>query len=329
MRSETVRVVTLDQADLWREIHEKSGVPSHDWKFNQELRLSGVNAKLGFVQVESSQLTLVFQEREWHGHVDVATTLSISGATMTSPDQRLLDCWRDHAVSQGWVAGYLQLGPGVPTHGLRDCVPGNGVIILDIGSDSWLANLSRSIADKRMQAKTTGVRLIADRDAVAEAMVALYPATMERRGAAAYNWLAPQTIAGWAKSTSCVALGAGFGNAIEAVVLFPFFRDQSEFRISATTPAGRSLTAWLICEAIEHLRVRGVRTLNLGGGVRAGDGLYAFKARFGGTPMQLHAVRQVYRPDLYVALCKDAQVGPEETWFPAYRAARANPQSSA
>lgn len=329
MRGDTVRIVTLDQADLWREIHEKSGVPSHEWSFNQELRRSGINAKLGFVQVESSQLTLVFQEREWQGYVDVATTLSIAGATTLNPDQRLLDSWRDHAISQGWVAGYLQLAPGVPTQGLRDCMPGNRVIILDIGNDDWLAQTSQLIVRKRKKAKAAGVRLIADRDAVADAMVALYPATMERRGAATYNWLAPLTISGWAKSSSCVALGAGVGNAIEAVVLFPFFGDRAEFRIGASTPAGRSLTAWLICEAIEHLRARGVRTLNLGGGVKAGDGLYHFKARFGGRPMLLHAVRQVYRPDVYEALCRDAQVEPEETWFPAYRAARANPRSSA
>ena len=98
--------------------------------------------------------------------------------------------------------------------------------------------------------------------------------------------------------------------------------DQAEYRLGAASDEGRGLQAWLLHAGMVRLREMGVAVLNLGGGVRRGDGLFQFKAKFGGEQRDLHAVRQIYRPDVYRRLLDDAGVSPDETWFPPYRVRR-------
>ena len=68
-----------------------------------------------------------------------------------------------------------------------------------------------------------------------------------------------------------------------------------------------------------RLRDIGVAVLNLGGGVRRGDGLFQLKAKVRGEQRDLYAVRQIYRPDVYRRLPDDAGVSADETWFTASR----------
>jgi hypothetical protein len=71
---------------------------------------------------------------------------------------------------------------------------------------------------------------------------------------------------------------------------------------------------------------QGIRWLNLGGGVRADDGLAQFKQRFGASRRDVHSIRQVYDPATYRALCEAAGVvGSPGGRFPPYRFA---PQST-
>jgi hypothetical protein len=70
------------------------------------------------------------------------------------------------------------------------------------------------------------------------------------------------------------------------------------------------------------LRTNGVFGIDLGGGVRPGDGVYRFKERFHGLAKPLHGVRQIYNPAKYEELCRAAGVLASLSYFPAYRSGR-------
>jgi lipid II:glycine glycyltransferase (peptidoglycan interpeptide bridge formation enzyme) len=96
--------------------------------------------------------------------------------------------------------------------------------------------------------------------------------------------------------------------------------ERAEYHINASIAKGRDASAWLIWQALRALKERGVRQLNLGGGAKPGDGLYDFKAKFGGTAMRLRYVKQIYDAEAYDRLCREEETSSEESWFPAYRA---------
>ncbi len=98
--------------------------------------------------------------------------------------------------------------------------------------------------------------------------------------------------------------------------------EHAEWHIAATTDKGRSLACLIYWNAAAHLRSRGVRFYNAGGGVRIGDGIYTFKQRLGGIPTPLKSLREIYDRDTYHELCVRAGCRPDTEWFPAYRAER-------
>src|SRR5207253_6040771 len=70
----------------------------------------------------------------------------------------------------------------------------------------------------------------------------------------------------------------------------------------------------------------GLSDFNNGGGVRAYDVLYDYKASCGAMEMPLVSVRQIYDPARYDELCTRSGVRAEGNWFPAYRHARGSEQ---
>jgi hypothetical protein len=73
---------------------------------------------------------------------------------------------------------------------------------------------------------------------------------------------------------------------------------------------------------MRHARERGLQTLHLGGGLRAGDALATFKQSVGAGRAPYVQGRAIHDPDAYGALCREAGVADDGEFFPAYRAGR-------
>jgi hypothetical protein len=98
---------------------------------------------------------------------------------------------------------------------------------------------------------------------------------------------------------------------------------HAEAHITGSSARGRDLVPWMIWHGIERLRARGVTALNLGGGMRPGDGISEFKQRFGPQTCRIYALCQIYDHDKYGELCRLAGAQPGALWFPGYRMAEA------
>jgi hypothetical protein len=118
-----------------------------------------------------------------------------------------------------------------------------------------------------------------------------------------------------------LALGAATPQGqLEAVTVFGYTAFAGDFLFNVSAGSGRRWSSLLLWSGALELRARGVRYLNLGGGVRRGDGIAEYKRRFGGAALPLVAAKEVYRPDIYRRLCREAGVQPALTgYFPPYQ----------
>jgi GNAT acetyltransferase-like protein len=320
-----IEVVGLEDRDRWVALHRNGGLPSQSWHYAWALSASNVTPRLAVVRAGGAKLLLPFYEREWNGSIDIATLLGTSGALIVPSSAAPLALWREYALAQGWVAGYIQLSTSVDLSGQTvsgELVDLNEWFVLDLTRDDLLEHLGESIRQKLRRCSTDGTILIDDRSELSRSLRHLFPLAMERVGARPHYRFSPESLDRWAMDPLSVVLGARRDGAVEAVSVFAVAGDEAEYHINGSSERGRDLAAWLIWQAIGRLKAKGVRTLHLGGGVRFGDGLYQFKRRFGGTPKKVRAVRQLYDHPRYLELCRLAGVSPGESWFPAYRSTR-------
>lgn len=321
-----ISIVSVAERDRWELEHQDGGLPSQSWWYAWALSASGIDPKLGVVRSRGARMLVPFFERDWMGTTDVATVQGLSGASISSSSVAPLALWREYATTQGWIAGYIQLAISTELDDdlqVDEPVAGNEVFIVDLRRGDLLQSASAMIRRKVGTARRRGASLVDDRSVLIESLRRLYPPAMRRLKARPHYDFSPETLGRWALDPTSLILGARIGDAVEAVSLFCVAGDHAEYQVHASSDAGRELTAWLIWNASTRLRDSGVETLNLGGGIRPGDGVHYFKERFHGAPQRLHAVHQIYDRAKYDQLCRHAGAAFTVGWFPAYRAAAA------
>jgi hypothetical protein len=325
--SARVEILTLADRERWLAEDARDGRPSQAWHYAQAIARPDLAPCLALVTDGSSRLRVPYYEREWRGARDIATWLGLSGASASDAAPAPWQAWRAHAVARGWVAGYLQLADDAlpAVHADDTLASGNEVFFLDLDDGDPLARASEIVRRKARRAARDGVVAGEDPAALADALVALYPGTMQRLGAHGAYRHGEAALRAIAAIPGALLAGAVLAGRIEAVAVFLVAGARAEYLCNACTERGRDFAAWQIAWAAGRLRERGVRELNLGGGVRPGDGLHQFKTRFHGRARPLRALHQVYDPARYRALCVEAGRVEADGWFPAYRRAPAAP----
>ena len=107
----------------------------------------------------------------------------------------------------------------------------------------------------------------------------------------------------------------------QAAALFLSGAGAMHYFLSATTDEGRRNAAanLIIFEAMRRARDAGLAALNLGGGLREGDTLHAFKTSFGPGRATYYVGSAVHDPAVYRELSARAGADPDDAFFPAYR----------
>jgi hypothetical protein len=169
-----VTVLSLADRDAWNAEHRDGGLPSQSWRYASALSVSGVDPKLAIVRSGGSRMLMPFVERHWSGSTDIATLVGASGASLVGESAAPLSLWREFAVGQGWVTGYIQLSPCLP---LPECpqpqdqlVTSNVVFVLDLRADDLVKSWSPSLRHKIRKADDLGTTLTCDRSVLAETL---------------------------------------------------------------------------------------------------------------------------------------------------------------
>lgn len=300
---------------------------AHTWESCQAMALStGYPTFLYCYEDEGGRVVCPLSERTHTGFVDIVTPYGFSGFTGEGTVPRFVADWREFVGARGYVCGYIGLNPLLERPELVDAGAlhrSNSVYVLDLRlpAEELYARLDTN--RQRQLRAWPGIRegLVHDRPRLAAFFLEHYEGFLERVQASRIYRFSRETLAALAALPNVLLVGAGTADTLEAVTLVGHTEHVADYLFNVAVPEGRRHTVPLLWYAVETLRAAGVPALNLGGGIRPGDSVAQFKQRFGGLELPLGALKQVYRPDIYEALCREAGVDPALTagYFPAYR----------
>jgi hypothetical protein len=319
------RRIPLDDREAWERALD--GVPhafGHTWGACRALAEPGAATVLFAAADGDARVVCPLVEREIEGRLDVATPYGFSGFAGTGPWAGFPERWEGFARERGYVAGYLAISPlhGDETHGDRAAVSvANETYVLDLREGIGAAH-ERLSTNRRRQLRAWSPDLHEqDTQRLVEFFVEQYPQAMERKGAAARHRFSAATLTALCELEDTFIVGAVEGSEVQSVSLFGHTPHSGDFLFNAALPDAQHHSVALIWSAAHRLAERGVPWLNLGGGMRPGDALADFKARFGAARLPMRAVKAVYDRAAYVELCRRRGADPDDRdgFFPAYR----------
>jgi hypothetical protein len=319
------RCISLSERTEWdAALSRIPHVFGHTWGSCRALGLAEQEAFLYVAEEGERRVACPLIERPIDARLDVATPYGFSGLTGTAPWPGFAERWRDFATARRFVAGYLAINALFGDESYADpetVTVANQTYVLDLrgGSDAVWSGLS---TNRRRQLRDWRA---SDYESEAEELAAFfieqYPATMERKEAAARHRFPAATLAALCDLSETFLVGARANGRLESVSIFGYSPHAGDFLFNAALPGCAHHSVGLIWFAVQRLIELGVPWLNLGGGMSPGDSLADFKARFGAAPLPMRAVKAVYDPVAYEDLCRrhGADPGDRDGFFPAYR----------
>jgi hypothetical protein len=324
-------LVPLDRRDRWAERLE--GIDhafAHTWESCHAMhQTTGHPTSLYCFEADGIRAVVPLAEREYEGAIDVVTPYGMSGFAANGEHPAFLDAWDSFTRERGWVCGYIGLNPLLERSGFSrpdERYTHNEIYVLDLNRDELV--LASGLSENRrrqIRAWRDGpFALTRDRTRLAE-FVHVHAADFFRsRGASGVYSFTATTWQSLSNAPNVIMLGAEREGAIVAVTLLAHATRVGDYLFNFSTDDGTEASAPLLWFGALELRALGVTRLNLGGGIRHGDGVASFKQRFGARALPLPALKQVYDPGRYELLCKNAGANPADRsgFFPPYRAPR-------
>ena len=305
---------------------------AHTWASCHAMHLTtGWPTFLYVFQSADATFVCPFAERTYEDAIDVVTPYGFSGFVGNGPVAGVLDAWYEFAREREYVCGYIGLNPVLDDS--VSCTDSraesyNEVFLLDLRRsedalfNALSTNRKREVAKWRRQ----GAPLVADRRRLCSLFLDRYADFMASRGAAPAYAFSRATLEQLLSLDNVILVGAGDGEQLEAVAVFAHTPAVADYLFGVSLPGGEHHSGVLVWEGARRLQELAIPVLNLGGGIRMGDGVADFKRRFGATPIPLKRLRQVYDSGRFEALCRRAGADPTNwsRYFPPYRAAVRN-----
>jgi hypothetical protein len=191
------------------------------------------------------------------------------------------------------------------------------MVVLDVdGDDEELVRRMVPQARNKLR-KAIRAGLVAEPSRDLERFWQMYTSAMTEMGASA-SYLFPLE---YFQALDALGDGLLMLDAGAACALFLCGAGAMHYFLAASSHEGRRTAAanLVIYEAMRRAREAGLTVLNLGGGLRDGDALHAFKCSFGPGRAPYHVGSAVHDQTAYAQLSAAAGVDPAERFFPAYR----------
>jgi hypothetical protein len=276
----------------------------------------------------ASRAVCAISERGTDGIIDVVTPYGFGGFTGTGDVVDVLEHWVAFARARGYVSGYVGLNPLLMTPDCNesaDYTEHNEVFVLplDGGMESLHLGMSANRRRELRSFRASTAQVVEDQARLTEYFLAGFDDFIQSRGTTSTYAFRQATWRALLDCDDVFALGVQEPDGtLVAASVFASTPYCGEYLFGISDPRGRAYSSNLIWAGATRLAAKGIPLLNLGGGVRPGDGLAAFKARFGGRRLPLGALRQVYRPHLFARLCRQVGCDPADRtgFFPPYRA---------
>jgi hypothetical protein len=321
--------IPVTEADEWRAALK--GVPhafAHTVECCAAIQLTtGWPTFLYVAACAGGRVVCPLTERTYGGFVDVVTPYQFSGFSITGAFPDVARRWREFAERRGFVCAYIAQHPALtdPLPDADEVAVRNTLYLLDLtlSADELLRRFDRNRRRQLRHYATDSVALVVERETLGSFLVSNYSRFVTRVGAPAASRLADPTLARLARLPNVTIVGIEAAGRIEAVYLFGHTEWAGDCLLNVATAEGRRHATTLLWSGVLALKALQVPLLNLGGGPRQDDPVARSKERFRARGVPFRSRRQIFRRDVYEALCLDAGIEDpgRATYFPAYRSA--------
>jgi serine/alanine adding enzyme len=231
------------------------------------------------------------------------------------------DAFREACAARGVVSEFVRFHPVRRNDALAGgdvtVVPVQEMVVLDVAADDdeLVRRMVPQARNKLRKARRAGLTAEPSRDL--ERFWRMYTEAMHAIGASASYLFDLEYF----RALDELGDGLLMLDAGHAAALFLSGGGAMHYFLAATSDEGRRTAAanLVIFEGMRRARDAGLAVLNLGGGVRDGDALQAFKTSFGPGRAEYHVGSAVHDDAAYLELCARAGVDPADGFFPAYR----------
>jgi len=305
------------------------GIPhafAHTWENCYAMHLStGNKTYLYTFELDGTRIVCPVSERQFRGKIDIVTPYGFSGFTGSKPLPGFSEYFRKFAANKGYVCGYIGMNPLLQNEKFcrsEEIYYYNSLYALDltIGIEELYSRLS---TNRKRQVKAAGnfENIISEKYRLLDFLLQYYRAFYAKKGASSVYQFDPRTLIELVKNDNVLLAGTIGENGVNAVIMFAYTPYIGEYILNVSLPDGQQNSVALLWYGICQLKKRNVRWLNLGGGIKPGDGVAQFKKRFGGEVFPLSSVKQIYHDDIYHSLCKSVNADPTDMtgYFPSYR----------
>ena len=262
------------------------------------------------------------------GERDLYTPYGFGGFAANGPVPTFADEWRSFAESEDWVASYIFQNPLLDgalgfEEGSFARVGTTYVLDLSQSPDDLLARMSSRRRAELRRWSPTAADLTSDPDEVDSFLAATADAFFDARAAAPVYRLTNDTWSRLLRAPSVWCTAVREHGTVVAASIFGESCGLVDYLFGISAPGASKYSAPLIWEAVNHFGAAQATTLNLGGGITAGDGVAEFKRRFGPDELPLTSGRFIHRVDTFRDLCRRAGADEDSSgFFPPYRRKR-------
>lgn len=308
------------------------GIPhafTHTWEHCHAISLStGVAPFLWRFDLGADRVVCPLMARPFDEFRDVATPPGVAGFAGRGAGGPLRAAWERFVHRERFVAGYLGLHPLFAAEPWRSAAQAyNSLYILDLRqpAEKLLQRMDRNRRRELRSYQELLPRISTDRPALTRYLCEQYPAFADRVALPTSERWSLATLQAYCQAPATLLVGVSGPAGIVVAHLYAYTAHAAEFVLQIAAPNAREHTTGLLWHAVLLLQSQGVPLLNLGGGVKDDDAIAEAKQRLGADRHALRALREVYDPAAYAALCQRAGRDPEAPgYFPAYRAGAAN-----
>ena len=300
---------------------------AHTWENCYAMHLTtGFKTYLYCFEAENLRVVCPLAERKFQGYIDIVTPYGFSGFVGDGDCSGFRQRFTDFVKRQGYVCGYIALNPILENTTCLahwETFQHNSIYVLDLtlGYNELYANLSTNRKRQLRDRAEIVSHTVSERDGLINFFLSNYSEFFRAKHASSVYHFSEDTLSYLLNLNNVFLVGARGPEGVEAVSVFAYTPYVGDFLFNVSLPRGRHHSAALLWHGLTRLKALKVPLLNLGGGISENDGVARFKQRFGGKRLALRCLKQVYQPEVYVELCRRANVDDTNMagYFPAYR----------
>ena len=321
--------IPLDSPAMWKQA--LTGIKhsfGHTWENCYAMHLTtGFKTYLYSFENEKGRIICPIAERQFGGYIDIVKPSGFSGFVGTGSIPGFSHYWRRFAKERGYVCGYVGLNPILDYSDHfepREIYPYINqqcdIYVLDLtpSYDELFANLSTNRKRQLKHWDKIQNDLVFDRSILTDFLLDNYIAFFTEKDALAAFDYNKRTVAFLLSLDNVIMAGARSEGKVVAVSVFTYTAHEGEYLFNVSLPEGEHYGVPLLWHGVDQLKSLHVPLLNLGGGWA---GMADFKRRFGARGLTMKVLKQIYQPEVYRKLCRQAKADPDDMsgYFPAYR----------